>query len=119
MKRDIEFLRLVLLKIEESDNEIELISEMKNYGHDLEYSYEQLNLMNDAGLFLSPTLSFETYRVKTLSNKGYDLLDKIKNKKNWKKLQQNVEKGKSTKVAEFFGVFFGSLISSFFYNIKN
>lgn len=114
MKRDIEFLKEVLMKIEESDDNMDIVFAMKQLGYEEKYIWQQLTIMDNAKLFLNPSATFESFYVNLLTQKGYDLLEKVKNKKTWNKLQKNIDKGNLNKIAEILGTFLGSFVSAYF-----
>lgn len=116
MKRDTNFLKEALIKIEESEIEIDIANEMEKLGYEKNYVWHQLTIMENAELFLRTNTTFEAFYVYSLSNKGYDLLDQLRNKKTWKRLQKNIDKGNLNKIAEVLGTFSGSFLAAYLSN---
>lgn len=118
MVRDIEFIRECLMDIEENAKPLEFYNigyVMTSKGYDSKFSFAQLLLMEQAGLFdkvvKDNSLSFS---VMGLSNRGYDFLENISNNEVWDKTKKEIKEKKLPKTIEFIakvaGVFFGELI---------
>ena len=115
MKRDIEFIREVLLDIEENCSPMAVYPislAMSNKGYDNDYVFNQLILMEEAGLFgkTSKTLS-GSFSCMGLSNYGYDFLETIRNDIVWEQTKKEIQEKKLPKtikfIAEVAGIFAG------------
>lgn len=115
MKRDIEFIREALLDIEENCNPLSVYPislAMYNKGYDSDYAFNQLLLMEEAGLFgkTSKTTS-GSFSCMGLSNYGYDFLETIRNDIVWEKTKKEIQEKNLPKtikfIAEVAGVFVG------------
>lgn len=118
MRRDIEFIREALLDIEENCNPMAVYPislTMYNKGYDSDYVFNQLLLMEEAGLFgkTSKTTS-GSFSCMGLSNYGYDFLETIRNDIVWEKTKIEIQEKKLPKtikfIAEVAGAFVGELL---------
>ena len=118
MKRDIEFIREVLLDIEENCAPMAVYPislAMRNKGYDNDYIFNQLILMEEAGLFgQTCKLSGGSFSCMGLSNYGYDFLETIRNDIVWEKTKKEIQEKKLPKtikfIAEVAGAFVGELL---------
>ena len=118
MKRDIEFIREALLDIEENCSPMAVYPislAMSNKGYDNDYVFNQLILMEEAGLFgkTFKTLS-GSFSCMGLSNCGYDFLETIRNDIVWEKTKKEIQDKKLPKnikfIAEIAGAFLGEFL---------
>lgn len=119
MKRDIDFLREALLDVEVNAQPLGVYCvsyAMTKKGYDDEYVCAQISLMIEAGLFISPIRSGISWNVSGLSNRGYDLLETIRNDTVWQKTKATLEEKKLPKtldwIAQIAGIFVGKLLKN-------
>ena len=118
MKRDIEFTREALLDIEENCEPMQLYPialAMYNKGYNSDYAFNQLLLMEEAGLFGKTTKTTSgSFSCMGLSNYGYDFLETIRNDIVWEKTKNEIQEKKLPKtikfIAEVAGIFVGELL---------
>ena len=118
MKRDIDFIRDALLEIEENCEPMQyypISLVMGNKGYDNAYAFNQLLLMEEAGLFGKTDKNLSgSFCCMGLSNYGYDFLETIRNDTVWKKTKNEIQEKKLPRtikfIAEVAGIFVGELI---------
>ena len=98
MKRDMELVRLILLKIEEEYSST-AISNLNISGYDMETVAYHCKILNEAGLISDygaryADNSLRSFGVGSLTWEGNDFLDKIRDNSQWKKVKDViVQKG--------------------------
>lgn len=98
MKRDMELVRLILLKIEEEYSST-AISNLNISGYDMETVAYHCKILNEAGLISDygaryADNSLWSFDVGSLTWEGNDFLDKIRDNSQWKKVKDViVQKG--------------------------
>lgn len=117
MKRDIEFIREVLLEIEENCEPMKfypISSVMQEKGYEHDYTFNQLLLMEEAGLFGKTAKMSGSFSCMGLSNCGYDFLETIRNDVVWEKTKNEIQEKKLPRtikfIAEVAGIFVGELL---------
>lgn len=118
MKRDIDFIREALLELEENGEPMQFYPislSMANKGYGNDYTFHQLLLMEEAGLFGKTTKSTGgSFSCMGLSNCGYDFLETIRNDVVWEKTKKEIQEKKLPKtvkfIAEVAGIFVGELL---------
>lgn len=118
MKSDIEFIREALLEIEEKCEPMKfypISSVMEGNGYDNDYTFNQLLLMEEAGLFGKTAKNISgSFSCMGLSNCGYDFLETIRNDVVWEKTKNEIQEKKLPKtirfIAEVAGIFVGELL---------
>ena len=91
MKRDMELVRLILLKIEEEYRSTALYN-LKIDGYDIETIAYHCKIMNEAGLISDYKAQYSgneiwEFGVGPLTWEGNDFLDKIRDNSHWKKVK--------------------------------
>ena len=105
MKRDMELVRLILLKIEEEYSST-AISNLNISGYDMETVAYHCKILNEAGLISDygaryADNSLRSFGVGSLTWEGNDFLDKIRDNSQWKKVKDViVQKGLPPPVIE-------------------
>ncbi|WP_182336207.1 DUF2513 domain-containing protein [Bifidobacterium pseudocatenulatum] len=98
MKRDMELVHLILLKIEEEYSST-AISNLNISGYDMETVAYHCKILNEAGLISDygaryADNSLRSFGVGSLTWEGNDFLDKIRDNSQWKKVKDViVQKG--------------------------
>ena len=118
MKRDIDFIREALLEIEENCAPMKfypISSIMTKRGYETDYTYNQLLLMEEAGLFGKTVKNLPcSFSCMGLSNYGYDFLETIRNDVVWEKTKNEIQEKKLPRtikfIAEVAGIFVGELL---------
>jgi len=100
MKRDMDFVRELLLKIEETDKPPSLRELLSANANEAEYEKlsEHLSMLIDEAEFVSGP-SFHTMTTKNwidlrLTWKGHDFLDSVRDPEIWEKTKKGVEEAK-------------------------
>ena len=103
MKRDMDLVREILLRIEKGERPEGLISNIKKPKDEV---YYHIKIMSDFGLInaeiitamnkVSPGPSFVVANIAGLTWEGYDFLDDIRNETVWKKTQAQIKKTTGT-----------------------
>lgn len=117
MKRDIEFIREVLLNIEENCAPMEMYPisfEMSKKGYDDDYVFNHLLLMEEEGFFGGTNKFGRSFSCMGLSNRGYDFLEIVRNDTLWEKTQKEIQEKKIPRTIKFFaevaGIFVGEML---------
>lgn len=117
MKRDVDFIREALLEIEENCGPMKfypISSVMQEKGYEQDYTFNQLLLMEEAGLFGKTTKMSGSFSSMGLSNYGYDFLETIRNDVVWEKTKNEIQEKKLPRtikfIAEVAGIFVGELL---------
>lgn len=95
MKRDMDLVRLILLKIEETENPDELYNFIIE-GYTREELIYHLGLLNEAGMLsdYNPVYAgggVYFYSVSKLTWEGHDFLDSIRDNSQWKKIKDTAK----------------------------
>jgi len=95
MKRDMDLVRLILLKIEEHDVESSSYESISIDGHSSREVFEHVRLMENAGLISDTHYDAACNAcVQRITWSGYDYLDKVRDDSVWKKTKDVIkEKG--------------------------
>ncbi len=118
MIKDIDFIREILINIEENYKPLEfydICSSMTRKGYSRENVYYELELMEKAGFFhqVAKNMSYG-FEVMGLSYYGMDFLEKIKNDTVWEKTKKEIKNKNLPRTFEFIaqiaGIFCGELI---------
>lgn len=118
MKRDIDFIRDALMEIEENCKPMSfypISAVMTQNGYEQDYTFNQLLLMEEAGLFGKTTKTLSgSFSCMGLSNYGYDFLETIRNDVVWTKTKKEIQEKKLPRtikfIAEVAGIFVGELL---------
>ncbi len=118
MKRDMDFIRQALLEIEDKCEPMQfypIASAMMQKGYEGAYTINQLNLMEEAGLFgKTAKTTLGSFSCMGLSNYGYDFLETIRNDVIWEKTKNEIQEKKLPRtikfIAEIAGIFVGELL---------
>ena len=117
MKRDIEFIREVLLDIEENCSPMAVYPislAMSKKGYDNDYVFNQLLLMEEAGLFgKTSKTSSGSFFCMGLSNYGYDFLETIRNDIVWEQTKKEIQEKKLPKTIKFIAEVAGAFVGEF------
>ena len=94
MKRDMELVRLILLKIEEEYRST-VIYNLKILGYDAETVAYHCKILHDAGMISDYAAQYADdelcfFSVGALTWDGNDLLDKIRDTSQWKKVRDTI-----------------------------
>ena len=98
MKRDMELVRLILLKIEEEYRSTAIYN-LNISGYDMETVAYHCKILNEAGLISDYGARYSdksvwSFDVGSLTREGNDFLDKIRDNSQWKKVKDViVQKG--------------------------
>ena len=117
MKRDLEFIREVLINIEENCAPMTMYPisfEMSKKGYDGDYVLNHLILMEEEGLLGRVNKVGGSFFCMGLSNRGYDFLETIRNDIVWEKTKKEIQEKKLPKtvkfIAEIAGIFVGEML---------
>lgn len=91
MNRDMELVRLILLKIEE-EYRLTTIYNLKISGYDMETVAYHCKILNEAGLISGYVAQYADdslwcFGIGSLTWEGHDFLDKIRDNSQWKKVK--------------------------------
>lgn len=88
MKRDIDLVRTILLKIEESDKPTEIDIRTLSANHSIEQIHYHLNLLYEAGFIDVKHFRGIILTVSGLTWNGHDFLDAARDKGRWEKAKE-------------------------------
>lgn len=94
MKRDLDFIRAILLKIEDSDTDV-YPNSLVDDAHSIVDVNHHLKLLLDVNYIEAmdaTTLAGECYIVRRITMSGYDYLDNIRSDTIWRKVKDKLTK---------------------------
>ncbi len=121
MKRDMELMRKILIKLEEEFEAGEGNKfGIKIDGYDNELVGEHCELISEAGLVrgFKPNRGgmdnrLISYTIGPLNNRGHDYIEMIKNDDVWQQTNREIEEKKLPKTIETIGTIAGSIVGAF------
>lgn len=123
MIRDMDLYRKLLLKIEEDYEAGDVyLSDIKIEGYEYLTIAEHCDLIYQEGLIKNYKAHYASdtiflFQVWNLTNKGYNLLDKIRDEKTWDKIKKEIKKKKLPETVQSIcavaGSFVGALLKEF------